>query len=1077
MKRNRITAAALSLFLILSCERPSSPDFTLQQSFDIPLIKNANYELIGEGKGVIIDTTSENFRDLFQVGPDGLVFLSTEEDFEIGELDDIIPAMDFDEIAVESEIGNLEIDDFSSTFESEIGDISSEQEDLQDETMEVGVFEIGFEASGSADFEAVTSLDASDYGPGTPIPGPVVRTVIVPLHTPGFERAEIESGSIRYSFTNDLGFDIRDLTATLLSNSDSSPEPVGNVLEFGSVPHGQTAEAELHFDTGDQLEIDLAFELRIEWQAQTMSGNPGQVSIQSSDEILVARSATGNIRAQVLQPEIEPILSSNPEFEYAIVSDDPGPDEAFQLEVLIINNTPLDIKDSTLSTMPFITLFNSDGEILDEQKELVNFTRPGATSLGPDETAGVFMDLAGQKLTQELTYEVSIGTPGGSGLTMHREQFFLITSRKSEMRFSEGRSDIDPQEGIRLEDTEYVQGDFVNAEVEEGELRLEFTNTSEMPLVIDNLRFFNAEAFTAKNTGRYFAMGSDIAEISNIEIPPLQSRIIAVPLEQTGISNRISYTGTASSPGTTEPATVRSTDLIVTEMEGSATLSSASSVLKRQVFYDSGEVEFEDEDFLLTRDDHYVEVENGWLRITDIVNEIDLDIDTLIVSIPGILTDPDGSGRYLPKDSLWIELSGSNRIRRSADPGDQPERAIPLDNVRIYAPGNQLVYHLRAITEDTRNATGADTIRTVRASDSFFANFKIQDLNVRTAYGKVLKRVEFLGDDDGDDGTVDIFNDNEAEITEIEDLAEFSERLSGLRLVNPSFDLIYDTNLGVRGAIIGAILGINDKGEEVFLSGKPGTDREVRPGDDYQNLHVRGAQIARTDLISFHVDPSQQIGEIIRNQVVRFDSENSNVEDFLSNLPVEIRFVGKIFVNPEEQEGFVINPVVFDSRMGIDIPINLSTADGAPATIEETFDADLSDLPDRDDDLRITEAILYVSYENGLPFNAGMTLEFLDSNEQMITATGDQPLDPITFLLSAAEVNTETRFVQRPRSDMAEIRLTGEQLDNLNRTRYIRLFGELATSRDDLSGEVKVRADDFIGLSVNASFKTTLKVN
>ena len=1067
----------MSLLLFVSCERPSSPDFTLQQSFDIPLIKNTTYELIGEGKGAIIDTTSENFRDLFQIGPDGLVFLSTEEDFETGDLDDVIPDVDINETAIESEIGNLEVDDFSATFENQVGDISGEPEDLQDETMEVGVFEVDFEASGSAGFDEMTGLDATDFGPGTPLPGPAVRTVVVPLHTPDFERAEIERGSIRYAFTNELGFDIQDLTATLLSSADSSPAAVGNVLEFGSIPHGQTAEADLHFDTGDQLEIELAFELRIEWQAQTMTDSPGQIAIQSSEETLVVQSATGNVSAQVLRPEIEPILSSKPNFEYAIVADEPGPGEAFQLEIHIINNTPLEIRDSTLVSMPRITLFNSDGEILDGQKELVNTTRPGATSLAPEETGEVLVDLSGQKLTREITYQVSIGTSGGNGITMDRGQFFLITSRTSDMKFTEVRSDIDPQEDIPLEDTETVQGDFVNAEVEEGELRLEIANSSEMPLVIDHLRLFNAAAFTAKNTGRFFAMGSDIAEISNLEIPPMQSRTVTIPLEQTGISNRVSYIGTASSPGTTEPATVRSTDLIVTEMEGSATLSSASSVLKQQVFSVSGEVDVEDGDFRLTRDDHYVEIESGLLRISSIVNDIDLDIDTLIVSFPGIRTDRSGTGRYQPEDSLWIEFSGNNRIRRSADPGPQPERTVSLDNVRIYAPGNRLVYHLRAITEDTRNATGADTIRTVRASDRFNASFEVQDLNISTAYGDVQKRVEFLGDDVGDDGIVDLFNDREAEITEIEGLGELSARLSGLRLLNPSFDLIYDTNLGVRGSIIGAILGINDRGEEVFLSGKPGTDREVRSDDDYQNLHVRGAQIARTDLITFQVDPALHIGEIIRNQVIRFDSENSNVEHFLSNLPVEIRFVGKIVVNPEEQEGFVVNPVVFDSRMGIDIPINLLTADGQPATIEETFDADLSDLPDREDDLKITEAILYVSYENGLPFDAGMTLEFLDANERVITTTGGQPLDPVTFLLSAAQVNTETRFVQHPRSDVAEIRLTGDQLDYLNRTRYIRLLGELATSRDDQSGEVKLRADDFIGLSVNASFKTDLKVN
>jgi hypothetical protein len=1074
---NKIWKAATAVFLlaVLSCERPSSPDFNLQQSFDIPLIKNTSYQLIGEGKGAIIDSTSENFRDLFQSGPDRLVYLSTTVDFEIGSLDDIIPEVEVSETGIDSEIGNLEVDDFSSSFQTEIGDISGDPEDLDDEAMEIGEFEVEFNATGEADFEAVTGLDAGAFAPGTPIPGSAEQTVFIPLDTPDFVRAEIDRGSVRFFFTNNLGFEIQNMTAVMLGSSDSTPVPVGSEMEFGSIHHGQTTEAVLTFDSGELLEVELAVELQIQWQAQNMAGSPGELAVQASDENLFARSATGNVKSQILRPEIEPITSSNPDFEYAIVSGQPGPGEAYQLELLFINNTPLEIRDSTFVSMPQITLFNSDGEILDEPKELINLTRPGAASLAAGETAEVTVDLAGQKLTRELTYMISIGTEGGSNLTLDRDQYFLITSRTTEMKFSEVRSDIDPQEDILLEDTKDVEGDFVNAEVEEGELRLEFTNHSELPLVIDRLRLFNEESFTAKNTGRFFAMGSDIAELTNIDLPPMQTRQLTVPLEQTGISNRIVYSGTASSPGSVDPATVRSSDLIETVLEGSATLSSASSVLKPQRITVNGEVVVDDGDFRLTRDNHYVELESGLLRIHDIINEIDLDIDTLIISFPGIRTDR--SGQYLPGDSLWFRLSGSNRIRRSSNLAPQPVFSKSLENVRIFAPDNRLTYHLVAVTEDTRDAIGADTVRTVLATDRFFASLDIQDLTLRSAFGEIQKRVEILGDDDGDDGIVDLFNDNEAEVTKIEDLEELSERLSGLRLINPSFDLIYDTNLGVRGTVIGAILGINQKGEEVFLSGKPGSSREVGPADDFGNLYKRGAPISRSDLIAFQVEPAQNIGEVIRNQVVRFDSETSNVEDFLSNLPVEIRFIGNIVANPEGEEGFIVNPVIFDAGMGIDIPINLSTKEGDPATFEEIFSADLSSLPEPDDDLRISEATFFISYENGLPFASATTLTFLDDHDRVITSAVGLSVDPVSFRIKAAGVNSQTRFVDRPISDVLEVRLTSEQLENLHKTRRIRMLGELETSRESMSGEVKVRADDFIGLSVNASFQTSVKVN
>ncbi len=1078
MKKIRIIIAASILLFGISCERPSSPDFELQQSFDIPLIKKTNYQFIGDGKGAIIDTTSENFQDLFAIGSDGLVFLSTEIDFEIGNFEDIIPEVDVDPTELEGEIGNLEIDDFSSSFESEIGEFSGEPEELEEEQVEIGVFEIEINAVGSAGFGKATGLDEGDFGPGDPVPGPVTQTFMIELEAPGFERAEIESGGIRFFFSNDLGFDIQNLSATLVSNADAEPSPVGTVLALGAIPNGESRNDIVLFNQGDKLEAYLAFEVEVQWEAQLMQTSPGSITAESVEEDLVVQNATGNISSQILNPVREPLESSNPNFEYAIVADNPTTGENFQLELVMANNTALSLQDSTLTGMPVMTIRNSDGDMLDESKELVNLTRPGANNLDTGESAEVILNLAGEKLTRELFYEISIGTIGGAGLTLDKDDYFVISPLTSDLRFVEARSDIDPQEGIPLKDTKDVKGDFVNAEVEEGELRLEIRNESNIPLVIDHLRLYNADGFTAKNTGQFFASGSDIAEISDITIPAQQTHIEVVPVENTGISNRIAYTGTASSPGTEETVTVYATDLIVTDLEGSVRLQSASAVLSAQDFTISGEAELEEGDFRLSQPDHYIEIASGMLKIGSIVNDIDLDIDTLIISFPGIRQDRDGSGLYHPADSLWFEFSGTNRIRRGSDTGyPQPEVNHSLENVRIYAQDNKLVYHMVAITENTRDAVGDDTMRTVRATDRFRAMAEIVDLSIKTAYGIVETRVEFLGDDDGDDGIFDLFNDNEAEVTELDDLEELSERLSGLQLVNPSFDLIYDSNLGVKGTIIAAILGINNQGDEVYLSAKPGSEREVVSGDSYGNLHARGAQISRSDLIKFEVKPAQSIGEVLRNQVVRFDSETTNVEDFLSNLPVELRFIGKIVVNPDGGEGFVVNPVDFDARMGIDIPINLLTAEGEPATIEDIISADLSGMPSPEDDLGLTEAVLYVMYENGLPFDTGFTLEFLDANENGITTGHGVPIEPVAFEIEGAEINEESRFVRQPRSGMTEIRLTADQLDHLHKTRHIKLLGSLGTSRDDISGEVKVRADDFIGLSINASFKTSVKVN
>lgn len=1072
------------LFAVFSCERPSSPDFELQHSIDIPLVKNLNYKLLGEGSSVIIDTTKADFENLFSVDGDGLIYLSTEFDFEVGSFDNIIPDFDVDSTEVDTKIGRIEIDDFSSTFESEIGKFKNEPESVDDQENKIGVFEIDYEGRGSTSFERVTGIPADSVTIGNPVPGtepddPAI--VIIELQEDDFVRAEIEGGRMIFNFTNNLGLDLEKVTARLLSSYDEEQNngiPTGTPMVFHNVVHGLTSSGAVFLSPGEELMATLALEVVIEWQTQILAARPGRLEVGARNQNLEVRNATATTMPQKLTPDTEELVLSDPDFDYAIVSDQPAEDERYELIMTIINKTEIPMSDSTQTGMPAILITNSDGDIIDGPQRFENISSPGTTRLGKDETGQVIVNLAGQKLTRRLSYELNIGTPGGRSVTVDQNDLVLVFSTITELQFVEARSAVDPQDGIVLEDVKDVKGDFIRAEVDDGRLLLTFENRSVLPLRLDYIRFFNETAFTAKNTGRFFAAGSEIGELRDLELPPMSSVTDSIPLSGTGISNRIAYEGTASSPGSSEQATVFSSDLIVTHMDGSVLLGSATAVLKSQEFSETESTDISKDDFLLVSPDHFVQASSGLLRIHNIINEIDLDISSLTLSFPNIRYDRDGSGTYDPGDTLWFELKDQNRIRRASDTSrPQPEIRQKLDNLRVYAPGNEVKYHITAVTEDTRNAEDGDSVRTVQSTDRFTALITVEDFSLSKAYGQVQTRTEFLNEDYHDDGFIDVFDDNEAEISKIDDLEGISERLSGIHLVNPGFDLIYQTNLGVPGTIIAAIVGINEKGEEVYLSGIPGSSMEVRSGDDYGNLGARGSQIDRSDLIRFDFLPANRMGELSEKKVIRFDRETSNVDEFLSSFPVEIRFIGKVMVNPDLVEGFVLDPIDFNASFGIDIPMNLSTETGNPASIEDTISVDLSNLPSPEDDIAIDELTLYLFYENGLPFQTGLRFQFLDENYQVITNSANEPLEDVAFSVGAAKINNTSRFVSQPNIGMTEIRLDGNQLDNLHLTRNILLKGTMATSRDDLSGEVKLRARDYIGISVNASVKTSVRVN
>ena len=1080
--KKKIQIIFVSAVILVSCERPSSPDFEVNQDMEIPVFRELSYQFVGEGSRVIIDTTNTDFRELFSSDNDGLVFFSSEFDFESGNFDNIIPDLNIDPQTIDAEIGLLEVDDFSSSFESEIGRVHNDPEAIDDQENKVGTFELEYEAEGSAQFDDIVDQSGVSPGQGDPLPGSDPEqppSAVIVLDNNDLISAEIEQGRMNVGITNDLGFDLSQVEVRLLSDyseDDESGNPAGSHLVFENLQHGAHDSGHIAFSDGDIIEAPLAILVTPEWEDQTMSSDQGELHFNISDYRLRARSAVANIKEQGLEPETDDLVISDPDFDYAIVSDVTDPEDYYELRVSIVNHTELPVTDSLNTGLPVITISNADGETLDEPKRFENQNNPGAEQLQQGETAIAHIDLSGQKLTRKLFYEIDIGTSGGTRLAVDEEDLIIITAETTELEFDEVRSRVDPQEDISLEDVKEVDGDFVEAEVEEGRLEITFFNESQLPLTIDHLEFYNDEDFLAKNTGTYFAEGSEIGEIEDLEIPPLTEVTEFVPLENTGISNRIAYRGTASSPGTGEPATVFSDDVIRTEMEGSVLLSSASSVLDPQRFTTSDATEFSDEEITFTSPEHFIEMVSGMLVIQDVVNDIDLDIDTLIVSFPTILKGR--HGEYHPADSLWIQLSGRDRIIRSSETGSgQPEIRQDLSNYRIYAPDNEIPYNLMAVTENTRSAVGDDSVRTVDASDRVSSTFEVEDIQLRKAVGKVATRTELINQDEQDDGIIDVYNDNEAEITSIDDLEGFSERVSGINISDPVINMFYETNIGVQAKVVAAIVGINEEGEEMFLSGKPGTEQEAPATGDSPSLYADGRPVDRSDLITFQIDPASDPGETSLQNVVRFDTESTNVDEFLSSFPVEVRFIGEVVVNPDNQDGFIVDPVVFNTSMGIDIPISFSTGNNDHATIVDTLDADLSDLPDNQDDLSLSEATFIVNYVNEFPFDTEFTLELLDEYENVITTSEGNPVESLSFNVDGARVNAETRFTELPNDGISEIKVSGDQATYLHRTRKIRLIGKLASDSNDISGEVKVRARDAITLGLTVNFSTNVKIN
>lgn len=483
--------------------------------------------------------------------------------------------------------------------------------------------------------------------------------------------------------------------------------------------------------------------------------------------------------------------------------------------------------------------------------------------------------------------------------------------------------------------------------------------------------------------------------------------------------------------------------------------SQITAVVPGQDFTSSGTTGVDNTEFSFDQPDHHVELRSGQLRIFNVTNQIDVDITNLQISFPDIRTAP-----YNPGDSLVVSLQVPEGTAGLEDITD-------LSDVRIYAEGNAIDYNILGVTRDYQ-ANGDGSSQTINENDHVTASIEINNLEIRSAVGVVQPQRLVLNEDDPGNGleVLDLYNDSEAETVDISEIENLSKQIVGLEFVEPLLGILYSSNIGIEATIYAAILGINANGNEVYLTGTV-PETQVSSSEVPPELRANGAALDGSKLIKFTLNTSPDGTEITGN--TDFDIQNSNVNDFLKNLPTQIRFVGVSELNENSREGIIRDPVLFEPSLSVDLPLHFSTQ---TSSYSDTLDADLSELPKEGDNQRLKEATLTIGYTNALPFRFTIRLKMLDQNGRQITEiplTGQQEL-----VIGGGQVNGTTHFVETPREGSLMFSLTEEQLQILNQSRRMVLDMDFNTTAQQ---EVKVRANDYIMLSVNMNARLETTVN
>jgi hypothetical protein len=491
-------------------------------------------------------------------------------------------------------------------------------------------------------------------------------------------------------------------------------------------------------------------------------------------------------------------------------------------------------------------------------------------------------------------------------------------------------------------------------------------------------------------------------------------------------------------------------DLVVNDIAGQNLVASqVTAAIESQSFNSSGISTVGDDSFEFQNENHFVELSGGELAL-DITNNIDIAIESLAITFPDII---DSNG-----NSFVIDLSNIPRNGTLNDVYD-------LSGYRIYAQGNTVDYEISATTENTQEGSGSET-RTIAETDQIQAQVDINNLQIGRAEGYVVPKEILLNEDQTNDSVenIDVFNDDEAELTQIDGIDEISDRVSNITFENPVLNLLYDSNLGVQTTIYAVIVGTDTDVNTEFLTGTDGSPYQVQSGEIPSQLQVDGHPANENQVIKFDLqkvaNPDPTEGTSGSNM---FDATNTNASAFFSNLPTNIRFVGVAEVNAAEETGTVVNPVIFDPSFGVEIPFDFS-ADNA--TYQDTVDANFEDIPEEDEDRKLSEATMTISYSNALPLDMSLNVVMLNWNGKKITSKSD-------IAINGASTNQDG-FASDAAQGEYEISFSESEMSELHRTRAVVMDITINTPQQQ---SVSLREDDTVTFKVKVKAGITSTVN
>ncbi len=857
--------------------------------------------------------------------------------------------------------------------------------------------------------------------------------------------------------TFDALFTINEADRTIFIIQDLNDFEIGNLDDV--IPGFDMTPVDVAVSIGELAQQSFSTSFEAQLDVFTLDPNDAPLPPELFSELPVLPDPNGGetnvtIPNFLVPPTVDLVTLNDLSLSAVRFTDETEGFNAFTLE--LIND--LATETLTSATNPAnpasITLLQNGVEI---GTGSFGFVAPGARATSR-------ISVAGQEFTvDDLTYRLDVGTASGVTPLLTNPGAVRVKTTLEPLRYGETVvSQIPVQSAIDVsQDNLTLNADdvaFSGMVTRTGEATITVTNTLPITIRLESIEITNADPVDT------FPVGSTVLSLGGPEIAPGASANFPADLSNVGIASRVSISARASSEGTSQTVTLKADQGLAFSFDGSVEIDRLMFTPGAETFTTGGTFDLDVDDVRFTSDADYVTLKGGALEITDLINGLDLSLERVDVSLPDFRLPPYGAG-----DSLVIGFQGSfddpqafkyRKIDRNEGPRNV---SVDLTDVRIFPRDNRLTYHITATSE------AAASTRTIAASDEISASIRVRDAEIGTVSAFIEPFATAVTDDANGDDMLDVLDDAEAALTSLDNLDDLAgQDLDGLSFSGSEFTFNIRTNITTDMDLYAALVGVTSDGRTVYLSGK--AENAVSPADTMAaGFTAGGAPVRPEDLIRLSIEGAPVPGKTVTRTVV-LNASNSNVDAFISELPQEVRYVGKALVQAGGGHAVLAEPFELSASIGASIPVNI----GGDFTFRDDIDADLSDLSDLTDptkDVLVEGATLRLSYENGIPLGLDARLEVLNDlgDVEIVFPTEGNP----ALRLEPAKTDANgTAAEMRP--GMIEIPVSEDELRKLGLGRQIRLV--LGFETDAAGPSARLRTDDTVMLSLQGDFRFEVNV-